>query len=280
MNMLLNPLHRLRAAKFTPFPQLPVELRLQVWEEAFAQEGRRIVQICNDTILPSKSLISPLLAVDFESRQCGLRTFPLVLSVFQYTSDEDTSDEDSIGKVYLHPLNDIFAWNDDPTDLHPRLEEFTRRLCRTRPLSEDQRAQIRTVLKWEILTWDGSPCPPRWHLPHRDRIYRCNLSNPTVFCDFLSWLPHAQRLLLVYLDGGRNVQNLIYRFAHDLRTLHGEELLERYRNKVWVTGEYYIFAHKWRAHWGGRDCWRETDELEAWERERTTVITPSWTVFM
>ncbi|KAH6657301.1 hypothetical protein BKA67DRAFT_554913 [Truncatella angustata] len=57
------------------FDQLPEELRLKIWEDALEDEYcSRLVFFCakTGTLLPTRNLVSPLLIVNQESRECAL----------------------------------------------------------------------------------------------------------------------------------------------------------------------------------------------------------------
>lgn len=73
----------------TPFSSFPSELRIQVWNEALVNESdaRLVVTYYPDVpnagthILPYAGLVSPLLSVSVESRQCALTFYSLRLPV-------------------------------------------------------------------------------------------------------------------------------------------------------------------------------------------------------
>ncbi|KAI1320316.1 hypothetical protein F5Y16DRAFT_85367 [Xylariaceae sp. FL0255] len=85
---------------FTPFPRLPVELRLQVWEDALAEELRErqdrltlLLHTRSIYMAPMKHLASPFLSVSRETRECALKVYETRLMVFRMPTpkpDEDT----------------------------------------------------------------------------------------------------------------------------------------------------------------------------------------------
>lgn len=70
------------AETFHPFPDLPKELRLQIWEQAMieARPNRRIL-IYKRRVVPFKHLVSPLLLVNHESRTCARDFYNVKLDV-------------------------------------------------------------------------------------------------------------------------------------------------------------------------------------------------------
>ncbi|KAI2472734.1 hypothetical protein F4781DRAFT_444437 [Annulohypoxylon bovei var. microspora] len=108
-----------------PFNNFPKELRLLIWEEALLQESsERIVLLtpAHFQIIPSKSLVSPMLTVNKESRYCALKFFDLKLPLFKlpdsatYNSELfcfDIVDIDTLIKdkkvVYISLEHDIFT---------------------------------------------------------------------------------------------------------------------------------------------------------------------------
>ncbi|KAI0834327.1 hypothetical protein F5Y06DRAFT_306777 [Hypoxylon sp. FL0890] len=67
-----------------PFDKLPVEIRLLMWEEALLEESSgRLIILDHSThrVLPFKSLVSPMLTINKESRSCALNFFTIKLTV-------------------------------------------------------------------------------------------------------------------------------------------------------------------------------------------------------
>ncbi|KAH9883943.1 hypothetical protein F4778DRAFT_764622 [Xylariomycetidae sp. FL2044] len=75
------------SSTFPQFPRLPPELRHMIWEEYLLDDsqrgGQRLVveQTQLGAVLPTPSLVSPLLRVSYESRSRALAFFKLVLPV-------------------------------------------------------------------------------------------------------------------------------------------------------------------------------------------------------
>lgn len=70
------------AETFHLFPDLPKELRLQIWEQTMieARPSRRIL-IYKRRVMPFKHLVSPLLLVNHESRTCARAFYNVKLAV-------------------------------------------------------------------------------------------------------------------------------------------------------------------------------------------------------
>lgn len=68
---------------FHPFPDLPKELRLKIWEQAMieARPNRRML-IYNGHIVPFKQFNSPLLFVNYESRECAKAFYNVKLDIY------------------------------------------------------------------------------------------------------------------------------------------------------------------------------------------------------
>jgi hypothetical protein len=71
------------AGTFHPFPKLPAELRLKIWEQAMIEErpNRRII-LYMSRVVPFKKMISPLLLVNFESRTCAKAFYNVNLDIY------------------------------------------------------------------------------------------------------------------------------------------------------------------------------------------------------
>ncbi|KAI1383005.1 uncharacterized protein F4822DRAFT_421814 [Hypoxylon trugodes] len=96
-----------------PIKRLPAELRLRIWEQALVNESAGRVVILderNNTIYPFKSLASPLLSVNVESRSCALEFYGTKLNVWVNGYPDDES-ERPIGSLYLNSRYDIFTAN-------------------------------------------------------------------------------------------------------------------------------------------------------------------------
>ncbi|KAI2616143.1 hypothetical protein GGS26DRAFT_597045 [Hypomontagnella submonticulosa] len=110
-----------------PFNKLPPELRSIVWNEALLQESSErlvLLDLQPPVIFPFKSLASPLLSVNTESRYYAVRFYDFTLPVYSLENDKyicwrDISRKrrclDAIvrttkdkGKLYLSPKYDIF----------------------------------------------------------------------------------------------------------------------------------------------------------------------------
>lgn len=71
------------ADKFHRFPELPKELRLQIWEQTMfeARPDRRII-LYKSRVVPFKEFISPLLLVNYESRTCAKAFYNAKLDIY------------------------------------------------------------------------------------------------------------------------------------------------------------------------------------------------------
>ncbi|KAI0160777.1 hypothetical protein GGR57DRAFT_456284 [Xylariaceae sp. FL1272] len=76
--------------EFTVFQMLPTELRLDIWEQALAEEtsSKRLVILNNLRAIPLKNLCSPLLSVNMESRACALKLYNTKLDIYQVPSPQ------------------------------------------------------------------------------------------------------------------------------------------------------------------------------------------------
>lgn len=75
-------------AQFSRFPLLPPELRDQVWDEALLQENEQrlivlIMHLGHQSVGPLPCLVSPLLAVNTESRARAKTFYPRRITVHQ-----------------------------------------------------------------------------------------------------------------------------------------------------------------------------------------------------
>ncbi|KAK8063637.1 hypothetical protein PG996_008289 [Apiospora saccharicola] len=84
------------ATEFSIFPQLPVEIRLQIWKEAVLEEYRDRILLLDETahrIVITRELQKPFRAVfhaNFESRSVANELFPLRLPVHAFTQQMRT----------------------------------------------------------------------------------------------------------------------------------------------------------------------------------------------
>ncbi|KAK8062879.1 hypothetical protein PG997_014976 [Apiospora hydei] len=80
---------------FPQFSRLAPELRMMIWKEALKNETQdRIALVHRDSlrIVPSKSLVSPLMAVNQESREVALTYFDVRLDIVRLTLDVTVQD--------------------------------------------------------------------------------------------------------------------------------------------------------------------------------------------
>ncbi|KAI1381504.1 hypothetical protein F4677DRAFT_440718 [Hypoxylon crocopeplum] len=102
------------------FSELPVELRLQIWEEALHRERLVLVSDRSRTVCPMRKLVSPLLAVNRESRRVAKAFYNLTLDVHRisdqqkldqpsHVTSQDPVQGPSAGILYLSLDWDIFT---------------------------------------------------------------------------------------------------------------------------------------------------------------------------
>ncbi|KAI1370636.1 hypothetical protein F4677DRAFT_465025 [Hypoxylon crocopeplum] len=144
-----------------PFNQFPAELRLRVWNEALLQESsERIVFLGPITyrIIPFKSLVSPMLSVNVESRACATEFYNVKLRVYrllelsghykkhhkipdpQYFTEAAMHSNTGEGCLYLSPQHDLFTAH---FNMEARLMSSIRPSMRRHPISTDDWAHLR-----------------------------------------------------------------------------------------------------------------------------------------
>ncbi|OTA87774.1 hypothetical protein M434DRAFT_15333 [Hypoxylon sp. CO27-5] len=122
-----------------PFNKFPAEIRFLIWEEALREESsERLVIIDHSTqkVIPFKSLVSPMLTVNKESRYFAVRFFDMKLVVCDLPSirhpilssfigffdyNEINESPTSKKRLYLSSQHDIFIAG---LDLQPRAFEW------------------------------------------------------------------------------------------------------------------------------------------------------------
>lgn len=126
------------------FSDLPVELRLHIWEAALYQETRkRLVIFCEweGSVTPSKQLISPLLTVNHESRQVAKAFYTLTLDVHRKTLSYPQHSPDPLtGILRLSLDRDIFVVGTSPGRYRYDPLPFDTKILHnyyTKPLSDD-----------------------------------------------------------------------------------------------------------------------------------------------
>ncbi|KAI0121546.1 hypothetical protein F4776DRAFT_221232 [Hypoxylon sp. NC0597] len=103
------------------FPELPPEIRIQIWETALHQETEKrlvVVDSRERAVLPMRRLISPLLMVNSESRKIAKAFFNFTLNVHHVLGStgrnrgrrlEHVATGPSAGKLYLSLDRDLFV---------------------------------------------------------------------------------------------------------------------------------------------------------------------------
>ncbi|KAI0850350.1 hypothetical protein F5Y00DRAFT_233138 [Daldinia vernicosa] len=114
---------------FPAFPNLPVEIQAEIWREYILDANRNRLVPMDDVkkqILPTPSLTSPALRINFLARKTYLDMYPVQLPVFRtlmeptFLSDdededwEDAQSDDGIsgapcGCIYINFERDIFV---------------------------------------------------------------------------------------------------------------------------------------------------------------------------
>ncbi|KAG8165808.1 hypothetical protein KVR01_004360 [Diaporthe batatas] len=96
------------AETFHPFPDLPKELRLKIWEQALteARPDRRII-VYESRVVPFKQSISSLLLVNYESRTCAKAFYDVKLDVYAIPSLTDCQIERLDKKTHWERFPDI-----------------------------------------------------------------------------------------------------------------------------------------------------------------------------
>ncbi|KAK8023766.1 hypothetical protein PG993_011832 [Apiospora rasikravindrae] len=137
------------ADEFRSFQSLPPELRLMIWDLVLDLEERgREVNICQHGVQPTKSLISPLLLVNAESRSLALSRYPDALPVWHYQGLREVQ----AGVVYI-------SWPNDA--IFRRLETVSNPIRRGLGYSSDELVAKRLWV----------PALITWLYQHSDRCY-------------------------------------------------------------------------------------------------------------
>ncbi|KAH9904075.1 hypothetical protein F4778DRAFT_780757 [Xylariomycetidae sp. FL2044] len=107
--------------QFTVFQKLAPELRLYIWEEAFAEEAaNRLIILFGTQIVPFKNLVSPLLSTNRESRQCVLKLCDLHHHVYKVPEPEPDR------LCWESFLGSSAAWKDHDPDLDDAVDLASR----------------------------------------------------------------------------------------------------------------------------------------------------------
>ncbi|KAK9773183.1 putative 2EXR domain-containing protein [Seiridium cardinale] len=115
---------------FAKFPDLPKELRLQIWENCLEAESQyRIVisgTMFSDLIFPTRHLACALLSVNHEARQCALAHFTTAVTVYHSRNSlrrghrkAEPGELLAAGRVHLRLEDDYFI---------PRISPYALRL--------------------------------------------------------------------------------------------------------------------------------------------------------
>ncbi|KAK7968027.1 uncharacterized protein PG986_002304 [Apiospora aurea] len=152
---------------FHPFPRLPIELRMQIWEVLIPETRTRLLWVREPgwMKLDKKKFTSILLSVSHENRSTFLKRFPMGLKVCQRSMTLRKTDSSlprlavswaDRGVVYIHPARDVLVigqpWPEYSTCAEPGLlpftgDEFT---LLAKPLRRQKpRDRIRNVIEFE-----------------------------------------------------------------------------------------------------------------------------------
>lgn len=127
---------------FTPFPRLPTELQMQIWQEAIQQGDRFVLMFRRSlSIIPTHlSLCSPLLMTCSLSRTIYLEAYPVRVPVYDQNKGPGRSTSDMLfrmanlthhflprprdgalvplcsGALYINPATDIFVFGAELED--------------------------------------------------------------------------------------------------------------------------------------------------------------------
>ncbi|KAK7963376.1 hypothetical protein PG988_010350 [Apiospora saccharicola] len=116
--LTISPRKAEAPVEFHPFPRLPIELRIQIWEELIPEIHDRIIWVRDPGwIKVDKTRFSSiLLRVSPESRDVYLMRFPMPLTVCNYDMWLNPNkncplqtDWTSRGVVHINPEHDILA---------------------------------------------------------------------------------------------------------------------------------------------------------------------------
>ncbi|KAI0831592.1 hypothetical protein F5Y06DRAFT_307732 [Hypoxylon sp. FL0890] len=165
---------------FSMFSKLPLEIRLQIWRMALHQETEKrfvIVDVMERFVYPMRRLISPLLAVNTESRETAMAFFNLKLDVHRNPNPrkthrgskwarQRTATGPFAGNLYLSLKQDLFIkgpnWKEclQENQMNDSVDSDCEIVCNydTNPIRGNDCNSVQRVLD---IDYEYPSCPPR-----------------------------------------------------------------------------------------------------------------------